>query len=159
VYFVVDHRERFLNQQGFTLIEVMVGALVFGLAVVALAGGMNSAFAVARLNTENLRATQILAEKMDLIRACSWTQLTNSGSIPNSFTAPFYTGDGPAPPGVNSNFIYQGAVTIVNGPVTEVYGSSLKLVQVSVSWTSASVLRSRSATTLVSRYGIQSYSR
>src|SRR5207253_9804315 len=77
----------------FTLAEVMVSAAVLGIGLVSLYGGFSSGFAIVRLNRENLRGTQILEEKMDMIRLYNWDQVINQPAInylPANFTAPFY---------------------------------------------------------------------
>ncbi len=141
------------RQTAFSLVEVMVAVAVLGLLLTSLGGGLVMAFSYSQLNDENLRATQILTEKMDLIRACSWDQVANSSTfIPSTFSAPFYN------PVTNDSPTFQGTVTIANAPITESYSSSLRRVTVTVTWISGSIQRSRSMSTFVSAYGIQNYS-
>jgi type II secretory pathway pseudopilin PulG len=153
-----DRGEARLRAKAFSLVEVLVGAAVLAVVVVALASGIICGFRTAALNTENLRATQVLTEKMDLIRACNWNQITNGYNfIPNTFAVPFYnSGSTNNPPGTSA-VTFQGTVTIANPAVAESYGKNLRQVTVAVTWTSGHVLRSRSMTTLVSPYGIQTY--
>ena len=140
-------------ENGFTLVDVMIGTLVMGVVVAALGTGITFAVGLARVNSKTLRATQILTEKMDLIRAASWIQITNGYSfIPRNFTSSFYNA------GSTNAVVYDGLVTIANTGATESYASNLKQVTVTVTWTSANISRSRSATTFVSPYGIQNYS-
>jgi hypothetical protein len=105
-----------------------------------------------RLNTENLRATQILTDKMELIRLCTWDQVTNGSFLPATFTGPFNYSTNSSDYGLN----YRGTVVISVPALAESYGSTLRLVTVQVTWTNSGVLRSRSASTLVSQYGLQS---
>ena len=51
----------------FSLIEVMVGLAIVGVTFLALYGGMTYGFSSVRMSLENLRATQILVEKMETI--------------------------------------------------------------------------------------------
>jgi hypothetical protein len=138
----------------FTLAEVMMGSAVLGLVGIALAAGISYGFALSDLNSQNLRAAQILTEKMDLIRACDWSRVTNGFNfIPHTFTAPFYSSS----KGTNG-VSFQGTVDIGSAPVTQDYGTNLRQVTVTVTWLSGKVPRTRSMSTLVSPYGIQTYS-
>jgi prepilin-type N-terminal cleavage/methylation domain-containing protein len=141
------------RQRAFSLVEVTVGTALLAVVAVALASGMNNAAAIAQLNTENLRATQILTEKMDLLRACTWNQITNPGNfLPSSFSAPFY-----ASSTLTNGPNFSGTVDIANAPVSEAYAGNLRQITVTVTWTSAHIVRSRSMTTFASPYGIQNY--
>src|SRR6266404_1743184 len=79
-------------QRGHTLAEVMVAMGVLGLMVVSLFAGISSGFDVVRVARENLRATQILEERMEVIRLIKWDNVT-PGFIPTTFSAPFYAAD------------------------------------------------------------------
>ena len=52
----------------FSLVEVMIGMAIVGVTFVSLYGGMTYGFSSVRMSLENLRATQILVEKMETIR-------------------------------------------------------------------------------------------
>ena len=140
------------GQRAFSLIETMMAVVVVGTVFFALYSGISFGFATIGFSREELRATQILAEKMETIRLYNWTQVNSNGFIPASFTAPFDTttnGSG--------GITYTGTVMIATPPMTEAYSNDLRLVTVQVQWRSARVLRQRSMSTLVSRYGLQSY--
>src|SRR6266404_9874765 len=80
------------NQSGHTLVEVMVAISLLGFMVVSLYAGFSSGFAVLRVARENLRATQILEERMEVIRLIKWDDVA-PGFIPTTFSAPFYAAD------------------------------------------------------------------
>jgi prepilin-type N-terminal cleavage/methylation domain-containing protein len=148
------------GEKGFSLVEVMVGSAIFGLLVVALGSGMICAVALSELNDENLRATQILTEKMDLVRTLTWNQVTNGYNfLPQTFSTPYYSGSafGRGNRATNS-IVFNGSVSINNAPIAESYSNNLMQVTVSVTWTSAKVPRTRSMSTFVSPYGIANYS-
>jgi prepilin-type N-terminal cleavage/methylation domain-containing protein len=143
-----------LSRQAFTLVEVMIAVLVIGLMFVTLYLGFTQGFGVIQLARENLRATQILQEKMETIRLYTWEQVTNNGFILPQFTADFY------PAGTNGagvGFKYEGELIITNAPVAESYSNDLRLVTVKVKWTSGKVERKREMRTMVSRYGLHNY--
>lgn len=145
-----------MRRAGFTLVEVMIAVGVLGVVVASLYGGFVYAFSQISLVQQNIRATQILEEKMEVVRLLNWDQLVNQpGFVPASFTAPFYASN-PANPRSNA-FTYTGTVLVTNAPVSESYASSLRMIQVGLTWTSGSVVRQRQMTTFVSQYGMQYY--
>ena len=138
------------------MVEVMVAVAVMGIMLVSLYAGFAYGFSEIRLARENVRATQILEERMEVVRLLNWDQVANlPGYIPATFTAPFYA-DNPTnpPPGT---FIYTGTVVVTNAPVTETYSNDLRMIQIQVSWPSGNVIRQRQMTTFVSQYGMQKF--
>ncbi len=133
----------------------MVAVAIIGVEFVTLYLGMTQGFAIIQLARENLRATQVLQEKMETIRLYSWEQINTSGFIPLTFQAAFY----PAGSQTNQGVMYQGTITITNTPVgaSSGYGNDLKLVLVQVNWTSGRIQRQREMRTLVSQYGLHNY--
>ena len=143
-------------QSAFTLIEVMMGVLVMGIMVVSLYAGFAVGFAQVRLARENVRATQVLAERMEVLRLINWDQVVNlPGYIPTTFTAPLYAENPTNAP--SDNFFYTGTVLVTNAPITETYASNLRMIQIKVNWQSGNIARSRQMTTFVSQYGMQKY--
>jgi len=141
------------GQSGHTLVEVMVALSVLGFMVVSLYAGFSSGFAVLRVARENMRATQILQERMEVLRLIRWDDVT-PGFIPTTFTAPFYATE-PTNTPVGS-FGYTGTVIITNPPA-ETYSDHLRMIKIDLTWTSGNVTRSREMTTYVSKYGLQQY--
>ncbi|MFT4588025.1 MAG: prepilin-type N-terminal cleavage/methylation domain-containing protein [Candidatus Binatia bacterium] len=140
------------RRSGFTLVEVMVASGILGLVVVALFAGITMCFSTVQLSRENVRATQILQDKMESIRLYNWDQINTSGFIPTSFVEPHYPGGS-----TNSGVFYSGTMAIEPAPITESYSNDLRSVTVAVSWTSDGVPRLRDMQTYVSRYGLQNY--
>lgn len=136
------------------MIEVLVAVVVLAIMFVSLYSGFSAGFAVIQLARENLRATQILQEKMETIRLYTWDQINTAGFVPTNFTENFYS------VGTNAaanSLIYTGRVTIANAPVTESYSNELKLVSIRLQWVSAKVQRTREMQTYVTRHGLQNY--
>lgn len=149
------------TQSAFSLIEAVVGMAVFGITCLALYSGIASGYSTVQFARENLRAMQILVEKMEVIRLYNWDQINKAGFIPATFEAVHYptatakTGkpDSQASHGVT----YYGKVTISAAPFSSNYNSKLRLVTVDLTWTTGNIKRSRSLSTMVAFDGLQSY--
>src|SRR5437660_9322761 len=155
---ISSQRRAEAGSKAFTLMEVLVATAIIGVQFVALYLGMTQGFGIVQVSRENLRATQILQEKMETIRLYTWDQITNNGFIPPTFTAAFY----PAGSQTNNNqgATYQGTVTIsaVPPPLSAAsYAKDMKMVVVQVSWQSGNIQRNRDMRTLVSHYGLHNY--
>jgi prepilin-type N-terminal cleavage/methylation domain-containing protein len=161
----------------FTLVEVLVASALLSLSAAALYSGLAWGIKQNRLARENLRATQVILEKMEILRGYSWDQLfPNSDpdeledpldpfdpdvdphleeddvvfTIPKTFTAPYESGDPK-----QGDFMYQGIIEITPAQITEAYSGSLAQVRVAVGWTSEGVRHEREAKTLFAQYGLQ----
>ena len=152
MYFLPSTKRRI---EAFTLIEVLVGVALSSVVFIALYLGFSGGFGVIQLSRENLRATQILQDKMETIRLYNWDQITSNGFIPATFTAPFYATNTDSTAG--GGLIYYGTMSITNAPVTESYSNDLRMSIVQIVWTNGAVPRRREMRTLVSRYGMQNY--
>ncbi|MBI2947336.1 MAG: prepilin-type N-terminal cleavage/methylation domain-containing protein [Verrucomicrobia bacterium] len=141
-----------LARAAFSLSEILVALAIGSVVFVSLYSGLSTGFAIVQLARENLRATQILQEKMETIRLYTWDQISTAGFIPTNFIDVFYSSTQ-----YSGGLTYTGSVTIVAAPISESYSSDLKMVTVQVTWESANVLRTREMKTFVSRYGLQNY--
>jgi prepilin-type N-terminal cleavage/methylation domain-containing protein len=166
-----------VGQPAFTLVEVLVASALLSLAAATLYSGLAWGIKQNRLARENLRATQVILEKLELLRGYSWDQLfPNSDpdeledpldpfdpdddphleeddvafTIPRTFTAAYETGDTN-----KGDFMYQGVIEITPAQITEAYSASLARVRVAVGWTSGGVRREREAKTFFAQYGLQ----
>jgi hypothetical protein len=154
----IVHRNSVLSRPGklqaaFTTVEAMVAVLVCALVFVSLYAGFSAGFSIVQLTRENLRATQILGEKMETIRLYRWDQITNSGFMPTNFVDCFY----PLATQSAAGLSFTGRVSVVPAPITEFYSSDLLQVTIDLQWTSGNVQRNRQSTTFVSKYGLQHY--
>ena len=135
------------------MVEVLVAVVVLAIMFVSLYSGFSAGFAVVQLARENLRATQILQEKMETIRLYTWEQINTPGFVPTNFVDTFYS----AGTNTTGSMSYTGRVTIVRPVITEAYSNELKAVRINLQWVSAGVLRNREMQTLVTRNGLQNY--
>src|SRR5207237_2452039 len=128
---ISSQRRAEAGSKAFTLMEVLVAVAIIGVQFVTLYVGMTQGFGIVQVSRENLRATQILQEKMETIRLYNWDQLTTPTFIPTNFVDTFY-------PGTQSTvgITYTGTVTISTAPLTESYSNDLRLITVNVQWLS-----------------------
>ena len=132
---------------------VLIGSGLLGVMSVSLYLGIAQGFAFVQIARENLRATQILQEKLETVRLYNWDQISQPGFIPSGFTNYYYPSGSPG----NQGAVYRGTTTIASAPVGGSYAGDMKLVSVQLTWTSSNVQRKRSMQTFVSRYGLQNY--
>jgi hypothetical protein len=102
---------------------------------------------------EDLRATQVMVERLESVRLSTFEQLNAPGFIPtDAIQEPYYwIGTN------NGGFNYAVTVTLTNAPINASYTNDLKLVNVKVTWTQSGMLRTRQMSTLIARNGLQSY--
>jgi prepilin-type N-terminal cleavage/methylation domain-containing protein len=144
------------DSPAFTLVETIVAMAVLGVVVVALYSGMAQSALSVRLMRENIRATQIMVEKMEVIRTFNWDQINSDGFVPTNFLSS-YMYNGTNSTNLGAGPIYTGGVSIVKVPVSvsQNYTNDLRMVTINLSWSSAGISRTRQLSTYVSRYGIQ----
>jgi hypothetical protein len=146
-------------QKAFSIIEATIGMAVVGIALVSLFAAMSATWNLMQVAREDLRATQIMVDKLETIRLYSWLQINGTNSngsntflIPKTFTAYYY------PIGTNTNGLaYTGQLIITNPPITASYSNNMKLVTVRLSWKSGKTTRAREMSSLVSKDGLQRY--
>jgi hypothetical protein len=144
-----------------TVIEVLMGSMIVIITFISLYAGMSSGFAVTKVARENLRATQIMLERMEGIRLYNWEQLVYSNWIPAKFTNYYYPITNA---GESQGIPYVGSYIITNAnfpsPAPS-YAANMRLISVQVWWTNSlgsnQVVRTRKMQTLVGRIGLQSY--
>jgi prepilin-type N-terminal cleavage/methylation domain-containing protein len=157
---------------GFTITELVIATAIISIAFVSLYAGIASSFSVLSIARENLRANQIMVEKLETIRLYNWDQINSNGFITPTFEAPFFptvitnmTGTNPdGTPiytsytnGMSGGVTYFGTVEITNAPVSSAYATNMRLVTVSLVWTNGNVPRHRTMQTLISANGLQDY--
>jgi len=149
------------TQHAYTLAEVIVAVFVLGILIVSLFGAFTSGLALAQLERENLRATQILMQKMETVRLFTWSQTSASNKFTTTFTDYYDPG---ASGSKGKGAMYQGFVS-KDSPsgVPSDYSSNMLAVTVTVFWTNyphgtnSPIVRTRQMQTLVARYGMQNY--
>jgi len=165
------------NSGGFSLIEAIIGMAVVGIMITALYSALTTGFTTEQLDREDIRATQLLIEKMDQLRVISWDQLSDPSITPTTFDASFNPDETPvlrqkvrvrlSAASMNgvakgltkyTTLVYYGKVEVADAPNDTSYSSDMKQVTVTIEWkTLSGMKRTRSFTTFVARYGMQNY--
>jgi len=143
------------DTSAFTIADVLVAVLVLGIISGAFYTALSSSFLVLQSSREDLRATQILMQRIEAVRLCTWSQVGGYN---------FQEKYDPLSSSSQAGSTYYGSVTI--GPATDVansasYYANMYLVTVNLNWTNtfrgASRAHSRQMQTHVARYGLQNY--
>ena len=148
-------RSGWASASGFTLVETVVATFLAAIMLSAVYGGMGAGFSMVKVTRENLRATQILLQRMEAIRLSPYQALQNPASYPTNSTDYYCPGQTNGGAGVAYSVTYNCAPGPSSLPPS--YRSNVVLVTVNASWTSGKVQRTRSMQTYVARYGIQPY--
>lgn len=159
-------RSRARKQDAFTLLEVMVSVCVIAVAVSTIFASIAMGFSMTEMSRENLRATQIMLDKLEGVRLYNWSQVTNSTFLIPSFTNFFFETNNIGDANAKGYGVqYTGLVRVTSVPFTNSYYSS-NMVEVDVllgwfsagsGWYGASNLHSRVMTTYVAESGMQPY--
>jgi len=146
--------------KAFSLIEVMLAIGMASIMFFALFFGVSTGFGIVKVTREQLRATQVGLYRMEGIRLCTWSQITNSTIVPTSFNDFFY----PLGLGSTTNGITYNCSLSVSNPVlnpSTSYADKMKVITVRVGWTDKDFRqtnnRSQTLKTFVSKYGMQNY--
>lgn len=142
---------------GYTLVEVMVAAALLGIMLVVFFTGFAQGYLNLNTARQDLRATQILTQKTEAVRLCTWAELTN---LPPTFVD-YYTEN----TSTNSDkTTYYGTIFIENPTNISSgvsYYSKIKLVTIGVTWTNyvynRPVPHHRQMQTMAARDGMVNY--
>jgi prepilin-type N-terminal cleavage/methylation domain-containing protein len=142
---------------GFTLVETMVAVLVSAFMLMALYACFASGFSIVKVSREDLRATQILLQRMESIRVSDYTKLTDPASYPTNTTVYFDEEHEAIGKGGTAYTVTFNARHLPSPKPQSQFYTNMMEVTVGASWKSGNVQRSRSMQTYVARQGIQQY--
>jgi type II secretory pathway pseudopilin PulG len=138
---------------GFTLVETVLAVLAAAIMLPTLYAGFASGFSFVQLTRENLRATQVMVQRMEAVRLVPWQNLQDPAYFPTNSTE-YYNPSGQAR-GTSYTITYNWAQAPASLPPS--YRSNMCLVTVTAAWKSGNVPHSRAMQSYVARYGIQRY--
>lgn len=133
--------------RGFTLVETLVGAAIFGLLFAGILAAVGNGARTIRATQGQQKALRVLVEKAEQLRMSDWASLTNGGT-PLQFAVPQHDDE------ANCPHLMYGTVTIAPKPFTEDYATNLLLVRFDLQWGDSDAKRSNYVETLVARNGI-----
>lgn len=143
------------SESAFTLAEVVVASGIIGISCISLVVALSMGFSTVQSTRENLRATQIMVQKMETLRLYNWTELQATNYVSPTFLTYF-------DPTTSNGVIYTGQVTVsipTNLPTN--YSNQIYSVTVSVCWTNYRggypIVHNREMQTYAALYGIQNY--
>lgn len=142
----------------FTLVEIVVAAGLLGIMMAAFFACLGSGIAIVNNARQELRATQILTQKAEAIRLCTWSELH---SLPASFQE-YYNSSGIT--NDTTGITYYGTISV--GPATCIpssvsYYDDINLVTVNLVWTNYvgahPIVHKRQMQTLAAYHGLVWY--
>jgi|SRR5690348_17255358 len=140
----------------FTLADAAVAVFVLGTIGGGFCIALSSGFYVLQNTREDLRATQIMMQKVEAIRLCTWSELTNF-TFQESYD-PFSSTN------ASGGAKYFGNVAVTSAssiPNSVAYAPNMCQVTVNLTWTNYNlnvpVVHTRQMQTQVARYGLQNY--
>ncbi|TAK99168.1 MAG: hypothetical protein EPO07_11120 [Verrucomicrobia bacterium] len=142
---------------GFTLAEALVAVLLGSVMLLALYASFTCGYTTIRVTREDLRATEIMLTRLERVRLCTYSELSNAQTNPPT-AVEYYdpTDQASGKGGVVYTVTY--SVKAPTDPLPAAYKNNMWLVTVGVSWTNnSSATHSRSMQTYVATNGINGY--
>jgi len=145
------------RKTAFFLLEAVIGMALLGLVFMAMYTGLVTTTFSVQLSRENLRATQLMAEKLDTIRLYGYKKIIDDPFYLKWTDVPVYPDD-PSKPGNDATArVFKGEIVVDAAPITEAYAADMRMITVRVMWTTGKLNRTRSMSTLISKYGLYKY--
>ena len=149
-------------EAAYTLVEVMVGVAILAFVAASLYAAFGAGFYVIQSTRENLRATQIMVQKLEAVRLFTWSQINNT----NNYLKPLFV-EPYDPLGASNNCGgakytgYLRAEVPAVGDLPEAYRTNMRTLTVSLYWTNyngaKAIVHQREMQTRVARNGMQNY--
>jgi len=131
----------------------MICVFIINIGAAALMGCFKYAFFITGVTQQNQRATQVMLERAEAIRLCSWDQVRSNGFIPPTFTE-YYD---PTAQGGSKGVLYSGTVTVAPFPYSTTYKDNMRKLTLTLKWQSGTVAHNRTNVTYIAKDGIQNY--
>lgn len=144
------------SRLGFTLIETVIGMAIVSFVFAALYAGISSGFKIVLSSQQNMRATQVMLEKMETIRLYSWSQLMTPDFIPETFQAALNPAD-TGKDDLAEDEVFDGTVSIDSLGFGTAYDDEVRKITITLTWSTSGRPQERTMTTLVSKNGLQNY--
>ena len=144
------------SASGFTLVETVVASFIAAIVLPSIYGGLVTGFSMIKAAREDLRANQVIVQRMEAIRLSPYQALQDPAAYPARVTE-YYSESGKTngAGGTAYTVTYSWAPGPASLPPS--YRTNVLLVTVAASWQSGNVPRTCSMQTYVARYGIRRY--
>jgi len=139
--------------QAATLAEILVCVLIINIGAAGLMGCFKYAFFITGITQQNQRATQVMLERAEAIRLCSWDQVRSNGFIPTTFSE-YYD---PSAQNGSKGVLYNGTVTLAAFPYSTTYKDNMRKLTMTLQWQSGNINHVRTNITYIAKNGIQNY--
>jgi type II secretory pathway pseudopilin PulG len=150
------------RNSAYTFVEVLVATMILGVVGTSVYWGLTAGDRLIQSTRENLRATQILLQKMEAVRLFTWSQVNDpTNYLTSSFVEDY------DPLGVTNGCggakyqCYISATVPASGELPEAYRTNMRNITVTLFWTNytggTAVVKKREMQTRVARNGMQNY--
>ena len=151
-----------LLETGYTFVEVLVAAGILGFVGASLYAAFAAGFCIIQSTRENLRATQIMVQKLEAVRLFTWSQINDSTNYLKPTFVEAYDPLGTTHNSGGARYTgYLQASLPPAGDLPEAYRTNMRTVTVSLYWTNYSgakrIVHAREMETRVARNGMQNY--
>ncbi len=155
-----EHLKR--RERAFTFAEVLIAAGILAFVGTTLYAAFASGFCLIQSTRENLRATQIMVQKLEAVRLFTWSQIRDTTNYLKPTFVEQYDPLGAAKN--TSGARYTGFVSASvppAGDLPEAYRTNMRTVTITLYWTnyngSKPLVHQREMQTRVARNGMQNY--
>ena len=136
-----------------TISEIVVSVLIVTIGAAALMGCFRYAFFITDISQQQQRATQVMLERAEAIRLCSWDQVRSNGFIPLTYSE-YY--DPTAAVG-SQGVLYSGTAKVSAFPYNTSYSNDMRQLTLTLTWKTGKVTHNRTNITYIAKDGIQNY--
>jgi prepilin-type N-terminal cleavage/methylation domain-containing protein len=147
--------------RAFTLVEVLVSVGLLAIMLAAIYPAFILGYASIKTTREDQRATQIVTQKLESVRLCTWNELATYPATFVDYYNPLGLTNG------TQGTLYAGTMSVTNansvitGSPTPSYQSNVRLVTMGVTWTNyvnnSPIVHTRQMQTLSALNGLQNY--
>ncbi len=169
---------RRLHEFAFTLAELLVSVALVSVVVVSLYAGIVQGMVIVDVGRDNMRATQLMVNTMEIVRLYNWDQINSNGYIPTNFVTELYPTNSAraAVPIIEEQELVQEEIRLieevaeknpnrmceVNIAITTPnlgtdYQTNMRQIDITVKWTNQNVVRTRTMSSFIAEEGIQKY--
>jgi prepilin-type N-terminal cleavage/methylation domain-containing protein len=149
------------SESGFTFVEVLAATAILGFVGTSLYWGLTAGNNLIQSTRENLRATQILLQKMEAIRLFTWSQVNDTNYLTSNFVEDYDPLGTPNGCGGAKYRCHVSASTPAAGEVPEAYRTNMRTITVTLFWTNynsgSALMQKREMQTRIARNGMQNY--